>query len=170
MTVSYRHDETEDFSRFLTYAWMPKSTVSGNIAIDEPTVDRRVKRSVEEQLHFKGFRKTDAAEADFLIGYQVAADTHLSANDVATNYDFNLNATDPELIGSEEGISSADTFSYIRSYEQGTLVLNVADAKSKELVWWSSAQAEIHAGDSAEVRKKRINKAVARMLKDFPPK
>lgn len=169
LTVNHRHDETEDFTRFRSYAWMPKAKASGTIPFDEPTVDRRVKRSVEEQLHFKGFRKTSAANADFLIGYQVALDRQLSANDVATNYDFNENKTDPNLIGTVQTDNSTRPLTYVRTYEQGTLVLNVADAKSKELVWWSSAQAEVSASDSAEVRKKRINKAISQMLKEFPP-
>ena len=170
ITVNHRHDETEDFTRFRSYAWMPKAAASGNLPIDEPTVDRRIKRSVEEQLHFKGFRKTSAAEADFLIGYQVALDEQLSANEVATNYDFNESKTDPKLIGTVQTNNSARDLTYVRTYEQGTLILNVADATSKELVWWSSAQAEVSATDNAEVRKKRINKAVSQMLKDFPPR
>ncbi len=169
ITVNHRHDETEDFTRFRSYAWMAKATASGTIPFDESTVDRRVKKSVEEQLHFKGFRKTTAADADFLIGYQVALDSQLSANDVATDYDFNESQTDPKLIGTVQTDNSSHPLTYVRTYEQGSLILNVADAKSKELVWWSSAQAEVSASDSAEVRKKRINKAVGKMLKDFPP-
>ncbi|MCF6312081.1 MAG: DUF4136 domain-containing protein [Verrucomicrobiales bacterium] len=170
ITVQNRHDESEDFSRFRSYAWMPKAKATGNVPIDEPAVDRRIKKVVEEQLHFKGFRKASATEADFLIGYQVAVDSQLSANDVATHYDFDTTKTDPKLIGSVQTDSSARDLTYVRTYEQGTLILNVADAKSNELVWWSTAQAEVSAADSIEVRRKRIQKAVSQMLKEFPPK
>jgi len=170
ITVSQRHDETEDFTRFRTFAWMQKSKIEGTIPIDEPTANRRIKRAVEQELHYKGFRKASAEEADFLIGYQVALNSKLSANDVATNYDFNNSKTDPKLIGTVQTDSSARELTYIRTYEQGTLILNVADAKTKELVWWSSAKADVKVSDSADVRRKRINKAVNKMLKSFPPK
>ncbi len=167
--VSHRHDNSEDFTRFLGYAWMPESKASGTIPIDEPTVNRRIKKAVDEQLQYQGYRKTTLEEADFLVGFQVAINSKLSSNDVATNYDFNKSQTDPKLIGTVQTDSSARPLTYIRTYEQGSLILNIADAKTKELVWWSSAQAEVNVQDSTEVRKKRITKAVKKMLKDFPP-
>lgn len=169
ITINQRHDVTEDFTLLRNYAWMPKAKPSGNLPFDEPAVDRRVKRLVEQELHFKGFRKTPAEEADFLIGYQVALDEQLAANDVAEHYDFNEEITDPAVLGTV-GDDPSQSQGYIRTYAQGTLVLNVAEAKSKELIWWSAAQAEIHTTDSIEARRKRINQAVKKMLKDFPPK
>ena len=168
--VSHRHDESEDFSKFHSYAWMQEAKAPSTIPFDEPAVNRRVKKAVDEQLHYKGFGKTTAEEADFLIGYQVALNQKLTANDVATNYDFNNSKTDPKLIGTVQTNSSARPLTYIRTYEQGTLILNVSDAKTKELVWWSSAKAEVNVQDSTEVREKRINKAVKKMLNEFPPK
>lgn len=168
--VSHRHDESEDFTRFSTYAWMQQAKTPSSIPFDDAAVGNRVKKAVDDQLHYKGFRSAPEEEADFLIGYQVAINHKLSANDVATNYDFNNSKTDPKLIGTVQTDSSARPLTYIRTYEQGTLILNVADAKTKELVWWSSAQAEVDVQDSTEVRKKRINDAVKKMLNEFPPK
>jgi len=170
ITVNHRYDETEDFSKYLTYAWMPEAKPSGNLPFDEPTVNRRVTRAVEQELHFKGLRKTDVADADFLIGYQVALDRQLTANEVATHYEFNDSVTDPALIGTVQTESTTRPLSYIRSYEQGTLILSIADAYTKELIWWSSSQAEVRATDPADIRKKRIHKAVGKMLQTFPPK
>lgn len=169
ITINQRHDVTEDFTLLRNYAWMPKAQASGNLPFDEPAVDSRIKKVVEQELHFKGFRKTPVEEADFLIGYQVAVDEQLAANDVAEHYDFNEEVTDPAVMGSVAS-EPGQNQGYIRSYAQGTLVLNVAEAKSRELIWWSAAQAEVHTSDPIEVRRKRIDKAVKKMLKDFPPK
>lgn len=168
--VSHRHNESEDFSKFHTYAWMQEAKAPSSVPFDDSAVGQRVKKAVDDQLHYKGFRTAPAEEADFLIGYQVAINSKLSANDVATNYDFNNSETDPKLIGTVQTDSSARPLTYIRTYEQGSLILNVSDAKTKELVWWSSAQAEVKVEDSIETRKKRINKAVKKMLEEFPPK
>ncbi len=169
ITIHQRHDVTEDFTLLRNYAWMPKANPSGDLPFDDSAVDSRVKRLVEQELHFKGFRKTPEEEADFLVGYQVALDEQLSANVVAEHYDFNEEVTDPAVMGAIGG-DPGESQGYIRTYAQGTLVLNVAEAKSKELIWWSAAQAEIHNTDSIESRRKRINQAVKKMLKDFPPK
>ena len=167
--VSHHHDVTEDFTRLRSYAWMPEAKPSGTLPFDEPTANLRIRIAVEQELHYKGFHISPAEEADFLIGYQVALNGHLSANDVATHYEFSDTATDPALIGIVLTESSARPMTYIRTYEQGTLILNVADAKTRELIWWSSAQAEIRQTDSVDVRKKRITKAVNKMLGNFPP-
>jgi hypothetical protein len=51
----------------------------------------------------------------------------------------------------------------------GSLSLWLSDA-AKRRVWMGYARAEIHVGLSREERLARIREAMARMLKDFPPK
>ena len=51
----------------------------------------------------------------------------------------------------------------------GSLSLWLSDAEERR-VWMGYARAEIHIGLAREERLARIRKAVARMLRDFPPK
>ena len=51
----------------------------------------------------------------------------------------------------------------------GTLMVDAVDRISKEMVWRGIAQGTIPASSTPEKSKKRINKAVAKLLKNFPP-
>ena len=52
----------------------------------------------------------------------------------------------------------------------GTLVIDVADATKKEMVWRGMGVREVDVQAKAEKRDKNINNAVKKILKDFPPK
>jgi hypothetical protein len=49
----------------------------------------------------------------------------------------------------------------------GTLVVDIFDAKSKSLVFRGTAQDEM--SEKADKNEKKLDKATAKMFKDFPP-
>ena len=61
------------------------------------------------------------------------------------------------------------TDGYVENYDQGTLVLDIVDGRSNELVWRGTAQARIDPSNSPEERQRRINEAVRKILDRFPP-
>ena len=54
-------------------------------------------------------------------------------------------------------------------YEEGTLILDFVDAKSKELIWRGSANAKVQNVNTPEKSEKLINAAVKEILKKYPP-
>jgi hypothetical protein len=52
-------------------------------------------------------------------------------------------------------------------YTVGTLVVDIFDAKSKQLVFRGAAQDEL--SDKPEKNVKKLDKAANKMFKDFPP-
>ena len=64
------------------------------------------------------------------------------------------------------GISTSTTVS---EYQEGTLLIDMIDPSSKQLVWRGSGQARIRQSSSPEEREKRIGEAVQQILEDFPP-
>jgi hypothetical protein len=52
----------------------------------------------------------------------------------------------------------------------GTLVVGMIDASSKSVVWRASASRDLDAKASPEKRDKAVNKAVAKMFSNYPPK
>ncbi len=55
----------------------------------------------------------------------------------------------------------------LTDYKVGTLVVDVFDTKAKALVFRGVASGEM--ADKAEKNEKKADKAVAKILKDFPP-
>ena len=58
---------------------------------------------------------------------------------------------------------------YVREYDEGTLIIDIVDAGSNELVWRGAAQGEVNLAASPQEREQRAQDAVQRILEDFPP-
>jgi hypothetical protein len=52
-------------------------------------------------------------------------------------------------------------------YKEGTLVIDMYDAKSKQLIWRGSSEDML--SDQAANNRKNLEKGVAKMFKGFPP-
>ena len=59
---------------------------------------------------------------------------------------------------------------YVYEYDEGTLLLDVVDPQSRQLIWRGSATDEVNFSASPEAKERQINEAVRRMLAKFPPK
>ncbi len=64
------------------------------------------------------------------------------------------------------GVGSSSTM--VSEYTEGTLVVDIFDSATKQLVWRGVAQDELKAKQNK--REKQATKAVTKLLKDFPPK
>jgi len=54
-----------------------------------------------------------------------------------------------------------------QDYKEGTLVVDLFDAKTKQLIWRGSAEDTL--SSKAEKNEKNLDKGVEKMFKDFPP-
>ena len=57
----------------------------------------------------------------------------------------------------------------VYQYEEGTLVLDLIDAKSRDLIWRGAAKADVEVATTPEKRDKLIQAAVHKILENFPP-
>jgi hypothetical protein len=103
----------------------------------------------------KGFTKTDSDKADLLVAYQVAVDQQKQWNAYGMGG------------GIRWGGMATATSSTINV---GTLVLDMYDPATKELVWKGSATKTLDPSKDQEKNQKNLDKAMQELLKDFPPK
>jgi hypothetical protein len=54
-----------------------------------------------------------------------------------------------------------------QDYKEGTLVVDMYDSKSKQLLWRGSSEDTV--SNHAEKNEKNLDKGVAKMFKKFPP-
>ena len=66
--VWYKYEHNANFSKYKTYKWLPIE----NTAQLDPLTDQQLKAAIDAELAKKGLVKTEGAEADLLIGFQVA--------------------------------------------------------------------------------------------------
>jgi len=139
-----------DFSNYHTYKWIE---IEGG-AHPNQIVDAEIKQSVDSQLATKGLTKTDSGKADLNVGYQVAVDKEKQWNAWGTGRGF----------GGGMGTATQSTISV------GSLVLDMYDPTSKQLVWTGTATKSIDPSSNQEKNQKNLNKAMQKLLKDYPPK
>jgi hypothetical protein len=146
--VRYDSMPGTDFSKYHTYVW---ANVEG--AHPDQIMDAEIKQSVDSQLASKGLTKTDSDKADLYIGYRTAVDQE-------TQWD----AWGSRAFGTGMGSWTSSTVNV------GTLVLEIYDPNAKQLVWSGSATKTINPSSNQEKNKKNLDKAMAKLLKDYPPK
>jgi Domain of unknown function (DUF4136) len=140
-----------DFSKYHTYKWV---TIEG-ATYPNQIVDAQIKQSVDGQLAAKGLTKTDSDKADLLIGYQVS---------VSQEKQWNAYGTGGFRWGG--GMASAQQ----STIAIGTLVLDMYDPASKQLVWTGRATKTLDSSANQEKKQKNLDNAMKKLLKNFPPK
>lgn len=157
--VSSESDPGADFSRLSSYGWLPETRPpTGDSRLDGSLLDARVRSAVDTQLAKRDYRRVPPEAADFLVSYHAALEKKIEVDTIYST------------AGHGAGGSVVESEAVEREYEQGTLLLDVVDPKTRQLLWRGSASAEIGPDDAPEERRKRIEKAVAGMLERFPPR
>lgn len=146
--VRYNFMPKTDFSKYRTYKWVK----IGNAHPDQ-IMDAEIKQSVDSQLAAKGMTKTESDKADLYIGYQTAVDQEIQ-----------WDAWGTRSFGSGMGSWTSSTISI------GTLVLDMYDPGREQLVWTGQATKTIDPSSNPEKNLKNLDKAVAKLLKNYPPK
>jgi hypothetical protein len=141
-----------DFSKFHTYKWI----TIGDGAHPNQIVDAEIKQSVDTQLSQKGLTKTDSDKADLYVGYQIATDQEKQWNAYGMGGGWRL--------GGGMGTATQSTI------EIGTLVLDMYDPSTKELVWTGRASKTLDPSSNQQKNEERLNKGMAKLLKNYPPK
>lgn len=157
-SLSYHSDYNRevDFSVYQSFTWIggsyePVETGASSSALFE----QRVRSAVEEELAGMGFTIRSEGEADMLIAYHASAKETIDSNPQDYGYAYGRWA-----------YSDVD----VRSYREGTLIIDLIDAGTKELVWRGWATGTVQENLSSEERDKRIRDAVAKIMDQYPPR
>ena len=146
-----------DFSRYISYAWAPKKDlVEGNPLEDGSPLDVKIKSAADRELLGKGYQRTGPdADPSLLINYVGVAQDRLDMEGVTK-----------EVSPGVKWIGDPDAHR-MRSYREGTLVFEVIDTESGEMVWsgWITELAP-----TSEKLQAKASKAASKIFKHFPRK
>ena len=141
-----------DFSKYHTYKWV---TIEG-AKYPNQIIDAQIKDAVDSQLATKGLTKTTDDKADLYIGYQtsLAQQEQWNAYGMGGGYRW----------GGGMATATSSTINI------GTLVLDMYDPATKQLVWTGRATKTIDGGGNQQKKQKNLDNAMKKLLKNFPPK
>jgi hypothetical protein len=147
--VQTDYDRHADFSRYHTYYWTKVHT-------EDPLWESRVTDAVDKELQSKGWQKVQS-DGDVALAAVGASKTQ---QEYRTFYD--------GLGGWRWGGFGNETTTTVENYQVGTLVVDMFDNSSKRLIWRGMASDTL--SNKVSKNENRLEKAVDKMFKDFPPR
>ena len=158
--TSYDFDKSADFTKFKTYA------LKDGTPVGQQLIDDRIVAAIEAQLAAKGLTK-GAANPDVVVVYHVAFDKQKDISTFSSGYGGGYG---PYGYGWGGGWGGGTTSTQVRDILIGTLVIDMADANKKQVVWRGMGVKEVNTQANPEKRDKSINNAVTKIFKNYPPK
>src|SRR6476469_1281433 len=159
--VRYNFDKSANFAGFKTYKWV---VIKGaNQLSDLP--DRQVKAAVDAELAKKGLTKTDGETADLYIGYQAGVGQEKEYTSFDTGWGYGPGWYGGGWYGGGGGMTTGTTSTiYV-----GQRALDMYASQDKKLVWRGAASKTLDTDAKPEKQQKNLAKAVAKLLKNYPP-
>jgi hypothetical protein len=159
--IRYNFDKDTDFSKFKTYKWVQ---IKGAQQVDTLT-DKQIKDAIDTGLAQKGLTKVDD-NADLFVGYQTAIGTEKQFTSYNTDWGYGGGWYGRGWYGPSGGYTTGST----STIYTGQLVLDMYDPPDHDLVWRGVASKTLDAKAKPDKRQKNLQKAVTKLLKNYPPK
>jgi len=154
--VKIDFDHEFDFSALKTYSWKIHPRMADDPELRRSVGAELVRMAVSRELLDKGFVPAEEESADFYV-------TGFGTRDRRS-----------EITGVVGGWYSTGAYwaegwqtVMVRDYMEGTLVLDIVDARTGQLAWRAYCQGAVR---NPSNRDKVVNKAMKKAFKRFPPK
>ena len=162
--VSQDYDPDADFTGLSTFAWKSdKQPETGDILLDDPLIDQRIRMAVEQTLEVNGYTKTDRDSADFLVAYELGIRQKIKSDNMSSGI----------IVGTGHrgtfGSIGIGTGGEVETYDQGLLFIDVLDPKSGKLLWRGKGTDIVREHPDQEETTRQINEIVEKILAQFPP-
>ncbi|NOX99809.1 MAG: DUF4136 domain-containing protein [Verrucomicrobia bacterium] len=157
---------SSDLSAYSTYQWIiaPASAGGGKPRFDSPLLREQVRKSVDAELQQRGYQRVNQGPSDLLVGYFASVASKARVTQVDTSMGFSSSM--PHYVNTSYMMPS--TVTLVDQFEQGSLIVGIGSATTRQILWRGSAEAEIGLNDSGSRRRNRIQSAVSKMFRGFP--
>lgn len=158
--VTYDTNRTADFSQVRTYSFKEGPPIDAEAykttAYDSPIVRQNTNAAVAAQLEARGLRRDDAHPDVYITTHRSFQTEYEGWGNPGWGYGY--------WGGYYGGYGSY----YLEPIVVGTLIVDVTDADTGELMWRGLSQRDMHPTSKPEHRLERINKEVYKIFKKYP--
>ncbi|UCG89200.1 MAG: DUF4136 domain-containing protein [Gemmatimonadota bacterium] len=164
--TDYNPGAVTEMRAYRTYNWLPEPAEGrgSDARVNNPITIQRIVTAIETALEAKGFQKV-TSDADFKVGWHGAINSQTNYVTYNDYYGYGWGGWGYGGWGTTTSRTSAYTI------DQGTLIIDIVDAASNELVWRGMAQAEVgQPSRDPEERQQQLNGVCERVLASFPPR
>lgn len=152
--VNSDYDKKVDFSKYKTYAFLK----AGMDKMEVSDLDKkRIMHSMEEVMATKGFTKSDTP--DLLVNLFTKEREQVDVNQFNAGWGYGWGwGWNPYVWGGQTAINR---------YIEGTLFIDLIDAKKKELIWQGEGEGTL----TKDTHKKdaMVKEFVTKILEQYPP-
>lgn len=154
ISVNSDYDKKVDFTPYKTYAFHKTGIDKAEISdLDK----RRILRSIDEVMASKGFTKSE--NPDLLISFFTKEREQVNVNQYNAGWGYGWGyGWNPYLWGGSSSVSR---------YTEGTLYIDIIDARKKELIWEGEGQGALT--KNAEEKDEKVKEFVSKILEQYPP-
>lgn len=152
--VSVDYDKAVNFTSYKTYSW------SQGTPAQNPLSDKRIIAAIDAQLAAKGWQKVDS-NADVVVIYSAATSTETQINT------FDSGGPWGGYRRGWGGYGGGMSTTTVQKIPIGELIVDMADVAKKEFIWRGKASDTL--SDKPEKNQKKLDKALTKMFKNFPP-
>jgi Domain of unknown function (DUF4136) len=154
--VKTDYDRSADFGKYKTYSWEHVKTQ------DQLDVDR-IKSAVNAALTAKGWTQVDSGGDVSIIAIQMTHDQQT----LNTFYDGFGGGWGWRRFGGGGFGGFGDATTTTDTYQVGTVVVDLFDTKTKQLLWRGTTSDTLSNNSSKNIE--NLNKGVEKMFRKFPP-
>jgi hypothetical protein len=149
-TVTTDYMKTANFTQYKTFMWIkePKTT--------NPLVRQRAMDDINSALAAKGLQLV-TSNADLCVAAHAATKQERSLNTFYNGFGG----------GWRWGGGLGNATTTVDTYEVGTLVVDIFDARTKDAIWRGTSSKTL--SGNPEKNADSLNKAIEKMFKNFPP-
>ncbi len=161
LRVGSDYDRTASFSNYHSFTWLPRQ----EYGVSNPLVVERAKEAITSALEQKGYRFVEnAADADFAVDFTMGSRERVDIHTYPRPYAWPWYGYGRYWWGYPYWGTGVD----VTSYREGTLSIDVFDAKTHRPVWHGWAKKPLSHEDIVHSAAS-IREAVDSILAKFPP-
>ena len=163
--VATDFDDSARFDMLQTFAWLdPVVDDIEDPVLDSQLLTRKVRRAVASTLLQRGYAQTEhAADADFLVTYHTASRERLRDRG---GFSIGLGIGRAWRHGYGSMHVGDGYFPRIEGYQEGTLIIDILDADTRDLLWRGWVRNTV---DARNYTDEAITAAVSEIIAEFPP-
>lgn len=162
--VSQDYDVASDFSRYQNFEWaFEVQPQTGDVRVDNPLLDARIRKAVEQALVNKGFRRADKEPPDFTVAYQMVVQSKIESSPVSIGVGTGFGIGSGSYGGIGVGSPNVD------SYDEGLLIIDFTDAKNGDLFWRGTGSKRLTRQSDPLKTTEEVYTVVDKILAQYPP-
>jgi hypothetical protein len=162
--VSQDYEPSVNFSNLKNYRWQSiEQEKTGDIRIDNPLLDKRIREAVDRSLGEKGYESDNETSYDFYVAYKMTIQKRIETDNLSTGIGFGFGT-----YGRHGGIG-VSTGGRVNEYDEALIVIDIINAKDNDLLWRGKSTSRMSQHSTPEKTTKSVNKIIEKIMAQFPP-